>query len=61
MNELPQAFVERMKALLQDEAAAFLRSYEEPYQRGLRMNTMKTVDAALVPGLLEPVPWEATG
>ena len=61
MRELPQAFVNRMKALLQDEAAAFLRSYEEPYQRGLRLNPMKMVDAALVPGLLDPVPWEETG
>lgn len=61
MNELPQAFVARMTELLQDEAAAFLRSYEEPYWRGLRMNPLKTVDALLIPGLLEPVPWEPNG
>lgn len=61
MNELPQAFVNRMKALLQDEAAAFLRSYDEPYQRGLRMNPMKMVDADLIPGLLDAVPWETSG
>ena len=61
MNELPQAFVNRMKALLQDEAAAFLRSYDEPYQRGLRVNPMKPVDADLIPGLLDAVPWETSG
>lgn len=61
MNQLPQAFVQRMTELLQDEAAAFLQSYQEPYWRGLRMNPMKLVDAALVPGLMEPVPWEPSG
>lgn len=61
MNELPQAFVDRMKVLLQDEAAAFLRSYEEPYQRGIRLNPLKMVDAALVPGVQENVPWEPCG
>ncbi len=61
MSQLPQAFIQRMTALLQDEAAAFLHTYEEPYCRGLRLNPMKTIDPALVPGLLEPVPWEPTG
>jgi len=61
MNELPLAFVERMKVLLRDEAAAFLRSYEEPYQRGLRLNPLKPVDPGAIPGLLEPVSWEPSG
>lgn len=61
MNELPLAFVNRMNELLRDEAAAFLRSYEEPYQRGLRLNPMKMVEASLVPGLLDAVPWEPSG
>jgi len=61
MMELPRAFVERMKALLQDEAAAFLRSYEEPYQRGVRLNPMKPIHAELVPGLMDSVPWEPSG
>lgn len=61
MNQLPQAFVDRMKEQLQDEAAAFLRSYEEPYQRGIRLNPLKPVDPELVPGLLGNVPWEPSG
>lgn len=61
MNQLPQAFVQRMTALLQDEAAAFLHSYDEPYWRGLRLNPMKRIDPALVPGLMESVPWEPSG
>lgn len=60
MSELPQAFVERMKVLLQDEAAAFLRSYQEPYWRGLRLNPMKQIHSS-IPGLLEGVPWEPQG
>lgn len=60
MNELPQAFVKRMEALLQDEAAAFFRSYDEPYWRGLRLNPMKPVDVPL-PDLLDAVPWEPQG
>ncbi len=61
MNQLPQAFIRRMTALLQDEAAAFLHTYEEPCCRGLRLNPMKETSPALVPGLLENVPWEPTG
>lgn len=62
MNSLPQAFVERMAAQLGDELPAFLRTYEEPYHRGIRLNPMKRVDAAYLPdGLMEPIPWEPTG
>lgn len=60
MNGLPQAFVERMKVLLQDEAAAFLHSYEEPYWRGLRLNPLKPISSP-IPVLLDAVPWEAQG
>ena len=62
MNSLPTAFVDRMAAQLGDELPAFLCTYEEPYQRGIRLNPCKTVgDASLPEGLLEPVPWEPTG
>ena len=62
MNTLPKAFVDRMAAQLGDELPAFLRTYDEPYQRGLRLNPMKPVDAAVLPeGMLEPGPWEPTG
>ena len=62
MNSLPKAFVDRMAAQLGDELPAFLRTYEEPYQRGIRLNPCKLVESAFLPeGLLEPVPWEPTG
>ena len=62
MNKLPQAFVDRMAVQLGEELPAFLRTYEEPYQRGIRMNPHKPVDASHLPeGLLESVPWESTG
>lgn len=39
--KLPQNFIERMKKQLGDECTAFLRSYDEPSKRGLRVNTLK--------------------
>lgn len=62
MTALPQEFLTQMAAQLKGEMAAFLHSYEEPYQRGLRWNPFKRVDAAFWPdGLMEPVPWERDG
>ena len=62
MSNLPKAFVDRMAAQLGDELPAFLRTYEEPYQRGIRLNPMKPVaDEFLPEGLLESVPWEPSG
>lgn len=62
MNSLPQAFVDNMAAQLGDELPAFLRTYEDSYQRGIRLNPMKPVSADDLPdGLLEAIPWESTG
>ena len=62
MNSLPQAFIDRMAAQLGDELPAFLRTYEEPYHRGIRLNPLKPVEASRLPeGLSAPVPWEPTG
>ncbi len=61
MNQLPQAFVDRMAAQLGDELPAFLRTYEEPYHRGIRLNPFKQAGALAPEGLLESVPWEPTG
>lgn len=62
MNGLPQAFVDSMAAQLGDELPAFLRTYEDGYQRGIRLNPMKPVGTDDLPdGLLEPIPWEPTG
>ena len=62
MTSLPQAFIDRMAAQLGDELPAFLRTYEEPYQRGIRLNPCKKAGEAPLPeGLLGPVPWEPSG
>lgn len=62
MNDLPQAFIDSMAAQLGDELPAFLRTYEDEYQRGIRLNPLKPVPLADQPdGLLEPIPWEETG
>lgn len=62
---LPEAFVKRMAEQLGDELPAFLRSYEEPYQRGIRFNPLKggAALAAYLPEeeLMDAVPWEPAG
>ena len=62
---LPQAFVDRMAAQLGEELPAFLRTYEEPYRRGIRLNMRKIsaeeAERQLGADLLGPVPWEPTG
>ncbi len=64
-NKLPSAFCERMKALLGDGYPAFLASYEQPMQRGLRVNPYKadveTVVSALSDLPLRPIPYEKNG
>ena len=62
---LPQEFIDRMAVQLGDELPAFLRSYEEPYQRGIRLNPLKggaaLADRIPEGELLQRVPWEPTG
>ena len=60
MTELPQAFLSQMAAQLKGEMAAFLRTYDEPYQRGLRVNPWKR-PTLLPEDCGERVPWEANG
>ena len=38
---LPQAFLDRMKDMLQDDYDAFLQAYDQPRTYGLRVNTAK--------------------
>ena len=58
----PELFEARMKALLGEEYADFLASYDRPRNVGLRVNPLKTTD---VPDLsrfgLTPVPWAKYG
>ena len=57
---LPVAFVKRMRALMGDEADAFLDSFASPPRPGLRVNTLKISPPAfrnLSTLSLVPVPW----
>nr|WP_283244872.1 RsmF rRNA methyltransferase first C-terminal domain-containing protein [Gehongia tenuis] len=61
---MPDAFLANMKELLGDEYGAFLASYAEKPERGLRVNTLKIAPEdyrELSPWPLTPVPWEAAG
>lgn len=56
---LPSEFLTRMQALLGDEYDAFLRSYDRPLQKGLRLGRKgKSLD---IPFALTPLPWTETG
>ena len=57
---LPDAFLARMAERLGDAYPAFLRSYDDPYVRGIRLNPFKPCDA-LTPGIGEAIPWEPDG
>ena len=64
MIELPDAFLNRMAALLGDEYKAFLAAYQRPPDSGLRVNTLKispTQFRARSPFPLDPVPWCPAG
>ena len=58
----PELFEARMKALLGEEYAAYLASYDRPRNVGLRVNPLKT---DRIPDLsrfgLKPVPWAVHG
>ena len=60
MTNLPQAFIDRMAEQLGSELPAFLRTYDEPFQRGVRLNPHKAT-LQQPEGLEAPVPWEPTG
>lgn len=59
MHSYHRPLVERMAARLKDELPAFLRSYEEPYCRGIRFQPGKPLPPAAWPaGVGEQIPWE---
>lgn len=62
--KLPHEFVEKMNALLQEEAPRFFAAYEEEKANGLRFNPLKIerdTFLSLVPFTLSPVPFCPTG
>ncbi|MDE7439491.1 MAG: RsmF rRNA methyltransferase first C-terminal domain-containing protein, partial [Clostridia bacterium] len=61
---LPNEFLVRMQGELGDSFPKFLKSYESPPERGIRVNTLKiSVEEfkKISPFLLEPTPWEQNG
>ena len=60
-GQLPEAFVGRMRQQLGDELSAFLHALEEPPVRGIRLNPLKTCEAALKYTDNGRIPWEGNG
>lgn len=61
---LPEGFLNRMEALLEEELPAFLESYNDERLYGLRVNTLKiSVEDFLkiTPLTLSPIPWTRDG
>jgi len=61
---LPEQFQDRMKELLGEEYASFLKSYENKQYKALRLNPLKTDRAQFLVGgctSLYPVSWEENG
>ena len=64
VKQLPKEFLAEMKLLLGDEYHRYLKSFEEGWKPGLRVNTRKLEPGqlrAMVPWELEPVPWTGNG
>lgn len=61
---LPERFATNMKQLLGDEYEDYLKSFEQPYRQGLRVNTGKLTTEEflrITPFGLEPIPWVSNG
>ena len=58
---LPAAFLSRMERLLGDEYADFLRAYDRPLQKGLRLGRKAEGHSLSLPFGLRPVPWAENG
>ena len=61
---LPALFLDRMQAMLGDDFAAFLASYERPAHPSLRVNTLKIAPEKLreiAPFVGGTVPWQENG
>ncbi|GGA41468.1 methylase [Kroppenstedtia guangzhouensis] len=64
MNRLPEDYQKQMRELLKEEYPSFIRTYDNPPHRGLRINTLKlsvSEGRQRLPFHLEPIPWCNTG
>ena len=64
MITLPEAFTERMQKMLGEEYPAFLKSFDNPFRNGIRVNPLKISPEEFAkvyaPGL-KKVPWNPNG
>ena len=60
-NQLPEAFVRRMRDQLGNELSAFLHALDEAPVRGIRLNPLKKTDAAEKLTAGERISWEKNG
>ena len=58
---IPSEFLSRMETLLGPEYQEFLRSYDRPLQKGLRLGQKASGRSLSLPFSLEPVPWAPGG
>ena len=61
---LPEEFITKMNALLQNEAERFFATYNEEKVHGLRVNTLKVSPSTFLnisPWELDPIPFCSTG
>lgn len=58
---LPPQFLTRMEFLLGPDYPDFLRSYDRPLQKGLRLSRRKHISKEALPFLTAPIPWAAGG
>ena len=59
--QLPAEFLSRMRGMLGKDFDVFVKSYESPSQRAIRVNTLKIPVEKfkrISPFSLEQVPWE---
>jgi NOL1/NOP2/sun family putative RNA methylase len=64
VKKLPEAFVDKMRGLLDEEYTIFMECYNNPPCQGLRVNTLKIEEedfVSLAPFELNPVPWAEGG
>jgi NOL1/NOP2/sun family putative RNA methylase len=64
MVELPQQFLTRMRKQLGGEFESFLKSFNNPVTKGIRVNTLKITKEEFLkisPFALEEIPWEPNG
>ena len=60
-NNLPEAFVKRMRHQLGEELPAFLHALDEPPLRGIRLNPLKKTKYTCKYTTYDRIPWSETG